>query len=131
VSTVTDAKLRRALDHGGREAETAKPERGNGSSDTRPGDKNGQLPCRHRTPLSGRFSVARQSGSERSDANPRLRSGAVAVAGLRVAISLTHDADIAQMLAAAEQLLASTGDGGELCPRYGFSQGTPPEVMGR
>ena len=115
MSTVTDTKLRRALDHGVPEAETAKPERGNGSSDPCAGDKNGQLPCRHRTPLSGRFSVARQSGSQRSGANPRPRSGAVAVARLRVAIFATHDADIAQMLAAAEQLLAAPGHGGELC----------------
>jgi DNA-binding transcriptional ArsR family regulator len=41
--------------------------------------------------------------------------------------SLTHDAATAQVLTAAEQLLAATGYAVELCPRYGISQGTAAE----
>lgn len=33
--------------------------------------------------------------------------------------SLTHDAAIREVLAAAERLLAATGDEVALCPRYG------------
>jgi ArsR family transcriptional regulator, cadmium/lead-responsive transcriptional repressor len=33
--------------------------------------------------------------------------------------TLTHDGELLQLLAAAEQLLAATGDAVVLCPRYG------------